>query len=93
MTKNKSPPSPTASEAVEEKALERASKRAQVWRGQIIHQPTKSELRGNIVFEDDLDKERYEEIHQIPIVSGKSVHDLKTLYIKINILKLIYAIS
>lgn len=47
------------------------------------------------MFEDDLEKERYEEIRKLPIVPSKCAHNptLKTLKIWLDVMKLIYNIS
>lgn len=64
-------------------------------RGQPLRQLTKTCLRRHHIFEDDLEKERYEEIHKQPIILGKSNHNptLDTLKIRIGVIKLIYAIG
>lgn len=96
MTETQHPPSPTTSKAAEEEeAPERALKRAQVWNDQLIHQPVESKLHWYLIFEDDLEKEQYKNIHKLSIVVGKSIPDstLETLHIKTGVLKLIYAIG
>lgn len=79
----------------EEETLERTPQRAQVQWGQPIHQPVEMDLRRHLIFEDRLEKERYEKIYKLPIVPGKSTNDptLDTLNIKTGVSKLIYAIS